>query len=77
MKDEKKKPYVHQDYPRMLYRNSQTCIVADPEGQAAKEQEGWGESPHTTHVIGAPVALPAPEPVGEPGGEPVAQPPQE
>ena len=38
-------PYVYQEYPRVLYRNGQTCVVKEATSHNQKLKAGWAETP--------------------------------
>lgn len=47
MIDEKKPkpPYVHQDFPRVLYLDDQTAVVKDAAGEKAATAAGYSRTP--------------------------------
>lgn len=67
------KPYVHQEYPRRMYRwDCIPCSVGSDDARAAKEAEGWS----IDQVFAPPVEPPAAEPEAHPDPRPVIEAPR-
>ncbi len=66
------KPYIHQEYPKMVFKGTASYIVRTPEEHTRYTEEGWGDAPAPNVPI-EPVGAVAKAMAGEtPGGNAAA-----